>query len=216
MKGQPRKATSLGITILQVLVVIGVIALIIAIAGRGFSITQTPAARNRTLVALSAIQSALERYQKEFGEYPAPSHPQDSIVIDGKSYRVGAAAMLYQAVSGDGHDNILNAPGSRPAGQASSNGKLESEEVKNVMLTDMPREMYMERNGVYFLVDGYGKPFQYVKTEPPTGDGPPQTINSTFDLWSYGEDEENISTRSVDTLTPGPVKDASQKWIKNW
>ncbi|MEN3939822.1 hypothetical protein WJU23_00890 [Prosthecobacter sp. SYSU 5D2] len=162
------------------------------------------------------MKSALEGYHNEFGAYPTPKNPQDTITIDGKSYLVGAATMLYQALSGDGSDNILNAPGSRSAGQASSNGKLESEEVTNVRLVDMPREMWMERDGRYFMVDGFGRPFQYVQAEPPVGGSSPRTINSTHDLWSYGEDDVNITARSVDTLPPGPIKDASQKWIKNW
>lgn len=216
MKGQPRKATGLGVTVVRVLVVIAVIALLFTLAGGRFTNAQRSAAMNRSLVAMSAMQSALERYQKEFGTYPAPKNAQDSIVIDGQSYRVGAAAMLYQALSGDGSNHILIASGSRPTGQDASNGKLESDELKNVWLTDIPKEMYMERNGVYFIVDGFGRPFQYVKAEPPVGDGSPQTLNSTYDLWSYGEDEENTTARSTDTLTPGSVEDASQKWIKNW
>lgn len=216
MKSHLRKTAPAGFTVIELLVVITIIALLFALTVGGFTYAQRAAARNRTTVAMSAISSGLERYRKEFGEYPAPQNPGDSIAIADKTYEVGAATMLYQALSGDGYDNIVIAQAPADAGQATSNGSLEIEESKNVMLTDMPKEMYMERNGRYFMADGFGRPFQYVKAVPPTGGGSPQTINSTFDLWSYGEDEENITSRSIDTLTPGPVKDASVKWIKNW
>ena len=45
----------------------------------------------------------------------------------------------------------------------------------------------------------------------------PVTVNTaTYDLWSYGEDEENINARSVETTTDNVLRNASQKWIKNW
>ncbi|MEN3939821.1 type II secretion system protein [Prosthecobacter sp. SYSU 5D2] len=216
MKSQFRKASRPGFTIVELLIVITIIALLFALTVGGFTFAQRSAARSRTTVAMNAMKSALERYRNEFGEYPAPQNPQDSIAIADKTYEVGSAAMLYQALSGDGYDNIVIAQGSPSAGEPNSNGSLEPEESKNVMLTDMPKEMWIERDGRYFMADGFGKPFQYVKAVPAAGDQSPVTINSTYDLWSYGEDDVNITARSVDTLTPGPIKDASQKWIKNW
>jgi prepilin-type N-terminal cleavage/methylation domain-containing protein len=216
MKSQLRKTTRSGFTVVELLIVITIIALLFALTVGGFTYAQRAAAGSRTTVAMNAMKSALERYRNEFGEYPEPQNPGDSIAIVDKTYEVGAAAMLYQALSGDGYDNILIAQGAPSSGQANSNGSLEAEESKNVMLTDMPKEMWIERDGRYFMADGFGKPFQYVKAEPATGNEAVKTINSTYDIWSYGEDDVNITARSVDTLTPGPVKDASQKWIKNW
>jgi hypothetical protein len=45
----------------------------------------------------------------------------------------------------------------------------------------------------FLLVDGFGRPFQYVKAALPAAVGETKirsiTINSTYDLWSYAEDE---------------------------
>ncbi|TDU81362.1 prepilin-type N-terminal cleavage/methylation domain-containing protein [Prosthecobacter fusiformis] len=216
MKSHLRKPVPAGFTIIELLVVITIIALLFALTIGGFTYAQRSAARSRTTVTLNAIKSALERYNNEFGEYPAPQNAGDAIAIGDKSYSVGGAAMLYQALSGDGFDNILIAQAPSNAGPPQSNGSTEEEESKNIMLTDMPKEMWIKRDDRYFMADGFGRPFQYEKAVPVALGEDQVTINSTYDIWSYGEDEENTTARSIDTQAGGPVKDASQKWIKNW
>lgn len=211
-----RHPSRAGFTIVELLVVITIIALLFALTIGGFTYAQKSAARSRTTVAMNAIKSALERYSTEFGEYPEPQNPGDTIDIAGKSYDVSGAAMLYQALSGDGYDNIAIAETPANAGPSNSDGSIDENESKNIMLTDMPKEIWINRDGRYFMADGFGKPFQYTKAETQNGGTSENTINSTYDLWSYGEDEENYTARSTDTLNAGPIKDASAKWIKNW
>jgi len=209
-----RNPAGAGFTVIELLVVITIIALLFALTIGGFTFAQRSAARSRTTVAMNAMKSALERYSNEFGEYPEPQNPGDTVDVGGKTYEVAGAAMLYQALSGDGYDNIKIVQAPADPGEASSDGSLDEKESKNVMLTDMPKEIWTNNNNRYYMIDGFGKPFQYVKAD---NDGVNQvTINSTYDLWSYGEDEENINSRSIDTLNAGEVKNASQKWIKNW
>lgn len=216
MKTHFRKSARAGFTVVELLVVITIIALLFALTIGGFTYAQRSAARSRTTVAMNAIKSGLERYTTEFGEYPAPQNPGDTVAFGDKTYEVGAAAMLYQALSGDGYDNILIAEVPANAGMANSDGSLDQNESKNVMLTDMPKEIWTNRDGRYYMIDGFGKPFQYIKADTSDVGGSQVTINTTYDLWSYGEDEENYTARSIDTLSAGPVKDASAKWIKNW
>jgi hypothetical protein len=40
-----------------------------------------------------------------------------------------------------------------------------------------------------------------------------ETVNSTYDLWSYAEDEVNIQSTSSDALEDPSI---ALKWIKNW
>lgn len=216
MKSHSRKLARAGFTVIELLVVITIIALLFALTIGGFTYAQKSSARSRTTAAMSAMKSALDRYNNEFGEYPAPQNPADGIAIGNKTYQVGAAAMLYQALSGDGYDSIMLAQTPSNAGPAASDGSLEANESKNVMFTDMPKEFWINRDGRYFMADGFGRPFQYEKAVPLTGGQAATTINSTYDLWSYGDDEENTSARSIETVSPGTVKDASQRWIKNW
>lgn len=215
MKSNLQSCRKAGFTIVELLVVITIIALLFGLTVGGFTLAQKSSARNRTVVSLNAMKGALDRYRQEFGEYPEPQNAGDTISIQNITYDVGGAAMLYQALSGDGYDNILMAQ-TPSAGQASSNGSLEPEESKNVMLIEMPKEMWINLNGRYFMADGFGKPFQYVKARSVTADQGPVTINSNYDLWSYGDDTTNTNARSIDTQAAGPLKDASLKWIKNW
>jgi len=156
---------------------------------------------------LTAVTSALERYFDYYGEYPDPANLDEaSEVIPGKVYRIGAAKCLYQALTGDGNDAIKGVVGEAAT---SSNGNLENEELKHIMFKDMPPSMWRQIGESYIIVDGYGRPFQYIKADSEKKN----TINSTYDLWSYGDDETNLRATSKDTEAKPAL---GAKWIKNW
>lgn len=211
-----------GFTLIELLVVVTIIGLLFALTVGGFSYAQRSAARSKTSASLAAMKSGLERYKNEFGEYPEPENPGEMVSIVNKNYEVSGAAMLYQALSGDGYDYIRIASPPANAGEATSDGSLDDREAKNVMITDMPKDMWTNKDGRYYMIDGFGRPFQYVKALPAPVNGQnnnaaPVTVNTaTYDLWSYGEDEENINARSIETTTDNVLRNASQKWIKNW
>lgn len=92
------------------------------------------------------------------------------------------------------------------------------------MFKDMPPTMWRKLNGLFFMVDGFSNPFQYVKAPSSTtaaagaggaagGGASVTTINATYDLWSYGEDVLNTSAKSSDTIEKPEI---AAKWIKNW
>jgi hypothetical protein len=155
---------------------------------------------------LQAIESSLERYFTRFGEYPEPTNPDETAeVIPGMVYRIGAAKCLYQALTGDGSDAI------KGSGEdaSPSNGTLEDVELKQVMFKDMPPTMRRKVGDHYLLVDGFGRPFQYLKADPEKKN----TLNATYELWSYGDDETNLRATSKDTEADPAL---GAKWIKNW
>ncbi|HSJ01387.1 MAG TPA: hypothetical protein VK956_02995, partial [Verrucomicrobium sp.] len=61
--------------------------------------------------------------------------------------------------------------------------------------------------GQRILIDGYGRPFQY------TVGGSTNAVNSTYDLWSYGDVEPGPVSEDLETKK-SPTK--SVTWIKNW
>jgi prepilin-type N-terminal cleavage/methylation domain-containing protein len=212
----PRRA---GFTLIELLVVVTIIALLFAMVVGGFSFADRFSKTSSTERTIKAIGIGLENYKRDFGEYPEPASPNDTTSIANKSYVVSGAAMLYQALSGDGHDQILlrQAPRSLPT----SDGNIDEDESGSVKFANMPKELWTNQDNRYYMVDGFGKPYQYVKAasvDPTRPDiAPPViTINSTYDLWSYGADEENITARSIETTTDESLKDATSKWIKNW
>ena len=147
--------------------------------------------------------AGLERYNADFGEYPEPAMPESTAVFNNKTYRSGGAEMLYQAMSGDGTSAIKLATG----GGKMSDGRVDDSEAPNVKLTDMPKEMWLLLNNRYYMIDGFRKPFQYTKG------GQPDAVNPTYDLWSFGQDEQNIQDVTITIKTNPQI---NNKWITNW
>ena len=189
-------------TLMELLVVISIIALLAAMTMGAFTYAQRAAMRNRTTAMHRAIISGLENYSSEYGEFPTPAAEGETDKFDGKSYNIGGATMLYQALSGDGSDRIKIGSG----GGQSSDGKWEKDEKP--MMTDMPKEFYTKGgSNIYMLIDAFNHPFQYTKG------GTNDAVNPTYDLWSYGEDEAN--TQVVDKQAKQNAT-TSAKWIKNY
>ena len=207
-------------TLIELLVVVTIIAMLFALVVVGFSYAERASKRNRTSVALKSIASGLERYNQDFGEYPAPANPGDIVDIAGQSYESSGAAMLYQALSGDGYNEILTASGFTTGASPQSDGTIEETEGAFVKLTDMPKELWTILNDRYLMIDGFGRPFQYIKAinDDPTQATAetPTTVNASYDLWSYAEDEENTMATSLESTQDEVLKRASAKWIRNW
>lgn len=198
-----------GFTLLELMIVIGVIALLAAvILGSGGHGHPKPSKRRVTQDTLILIESGLDRYRTQFGEFPEPANPDESIEISpGKMYRVGAAKCLYQALTGDGYDAIKGVK--KNENDPQSDGKVNAEEAKMGALIDMPAGIWRKVGNSYFLVDAFGCPIQYTHADAEKRN----TINKPFDLWSFGEDVKNIRSKSTDAESN---PDIALKWIKNW
>ena len=199
---QPRLET--GFTLLELLVVIAIIAILAALTMGGFQYAQQAAARNRTIAAHAVLKSGLEQYKEKHGEYPEPANPEATTDVAGKELRVGGARMLYQAISGDGDDEIKLATG---AGN-SSDGRVDGDEADNSINPNLPQNMVVKSIEGYYLADGWSRPFQYVKG------GTEDSLNPTFDLWSFGNEAKG-SGYFYDAESRRNVQ-ATATWIKNW
>jgi prepilin-type N-terminal cleavage/methylation domain-containing protein len=219
MKAALLPARFRGFTLVEMLVVITIIAMLAALTMGGYTYAMRGSREKTTRGTFEAVQTALETYNTEFGEFPEPAGTDQMVeFIPGKSYDVSGAACLYQALSGDGYDQIKGVTAdSNEGATATSDGKTEGDgEVKNVTMREMPQSMYMNKNGVYVLIDGFARPFQYIKAVPPTTGGEdtdPVTINTTYDLWSYNYDDVNTTKKSIEAVEDPRM---ALKWIKNW
>lgn len=196
-----------GFTLMELLIVIGIIALLAALVigsgGAGSS------KRHMTQSTLKTVESALDRYYQQHGEYPEPVNADETAeIMPGKLYRIGSAKCLYQALRGDGNDSIQGA-GRAEKGEPQSDGKISTDEIKNVIMADMPDTMWRKLGTSYILVDAFGHPFQYIKADSDKKN----TINSSYDLWSCAEDEKNVMAKSKDAEANASL---GAKWIKNW
>lgn len=206
-----------GFTLVEMLVVVAIMSLLAALTMGGYTYAMRSSKRRVTSGTFAAINLSLVRYETDFGEYPEPVGSDEMVeFLPGKTYDVSGAACLYQALTGDGFDKIKGVSGSGDAA-AQSDGKTQgTEEIKNMKLAEIPQTMFTKKGSDYILIDGFGRPFQYIKAAAPVASGtPPEatTINSTYDLWSYSEDELNTTKKSIDTLEDPNI---SIKWIKNW
>lgn len=207
-------------TLVEMLVVVSIMSLLAALTMGGYTYAMKSSKRRITTGTFEAIKLALDRYESDFGEFPEPAGSDEIVVfLPGKAYDVSGAACLYQALTGDGYDKIkgVGSSGGASSASAQSDGKTEGiEEIKNMKLVEIPQTIWTMKNSHYIIIDGFGRPFQYIKAAVPQSAGAvpePTTINSTYDLWSYSEDEINITKKSIDTLEDSQL---SIKWIKNW
>ncbi|MBB5031792.1 type II secretion system protein [Prosthecobacter vanneervenii] len=223
-------------TLVEMLIVVTIIALLAALTLGGYTYAMRSSKRRVTTGTFEAIKLALERYNSEFGEFPQPaSTNQLAQFTPGRTmYDISGASCLYQALTGDGFDQISGAAknaGATPGGGGGgkSDGKTEgTAEITNKMLVEIPQTIFTKKGAAYILIDGFGHPFQYLKAAPATtntngggsgGSGGSNnannatTINSTYDLWSYSEDEVNTTKQSINSLADPNI---SKKWIKNW
>jgi prepilin-type N-terminal cleavage/methylation domain-containing protein len=197
-----------GFTLLELLVVIAIIAILAGLTLGGFKYAQQAAARNRTIAAHAVIKSALEQYKEEQGEYPEAASPSATTQVHGQNVRVGGARMLYQAISGDGDNEIKLASGSGN----SSDGKITAEESEISINGNLPKSMVVKSPDGYFLADGWNRPFQYAKGSTPTGDA----INSTYDLWSFGDLDSRAGGGMIYDAEERKNPQTTASWIKNW
>ena len=197
---QPRRVARNGFTIIELLMVITIIVVLAAISIGGFRYATTSAYRNTTVARLQFISTSLESYALDFGQYPPVLRNQTATTeIDGVNFEYGSAAALYQAISGDGNDHIVD-------GGTASNGQIDQDEAQRGV-TELTPGSFREFSGnVFGMVDGFRQPFLYVRFDR---DNPTATRNPTFDLWSVS-----------DSGTPGRTSDAGSEdhpqWIKNW
>jgi hypothetical protein len=181
--------------------ILALLALGGAVGLTNFGRQEVSAKRIQSRAFLQALQSALENYRSDNGEYPTPKHAQVSVEIEGHRYNAAGALMLYQALSGDGDDHILLAA----VKSSASDGKISDGEMSHVLVKNMPKEWVRKIAEGCIFTDGFGHPFQYTA-------GGKDSVNEAYDLWSFGE---ALPPAKIDKAVKQDP-DVSGRWIKNW
>lgn len=211
-----RRAQAPAFTLIELLVVMAIIALLAALSFGGFSYAMQASLRNRTVGTLSALSASLEQYKEKFGEYPDPANP--ATLGGSGNMRIGGAMMLYQAITGDGSDQIKLATSvvTKP-----SDGIVDDTERPNVINGDFVpikdnngtwksklNAAFVSSSNQFMLIDGFGNPFLYEKG------GSADAINVTYDLWSIAQS----TTKDATIYTLAIKKDGTKTapWLKNW
>jgi prepilin-type N-terminal cleavage/methylation domain-containing protein len=211
-------------TLIELLVVITIIGLLAALSIGAFTMATQTAARNRTTATLQAIVSALEVYKNNNGDYPKPKNTTHGLDVK------GGAQMLYQAITGDGNDQIdLGASSEAQTNSRGSGGVnpkftingdfVPSRRTDGTWAPGKLNGTLVSAANEFYLIDGFGHPFQYDKAQPTVGANgapppTPTTVNPTYDLWSYGNTNSTESTDAGLSTKENPT--ATSIWIKNW
>ena len=211
----PRARTQ-AFTLIELLVVMVIIALLAALSMGGYTYAMQASSRSRTLATLSAISTGLDQYKEKFGEYPETAN---SATVGGSgNMRIGGAMMLYQALTGDGTDQIKLGAGTATT---ASDGAIDATERPNVINGDFvpikdnngywksKLNATIVTSGGFMLVDGFGHPYLYEKG------GSADAVNTTtYDLWSIAQSTSMGATIYTLANKQDPTK--TSVWLKNW
>ena len=183
-------------TLVELLVVIAIIGLLAGLSIQFMGGSQTTVKRKKATSQIEALDLALEQFKLKNGEYPInEGDPEDG------------AAILYQALSGDGNDKLGFFGDAKP-----SSGQLGGDDGKGeVFLTALDvsadkQRMVAQVDGEYSVVDPWGNPYQYVRYKTPADrKAKEQNNEASYDLWSTGGAD-------IDSDTEEDIA----KWVTNW
>ncbi len=170
---------SRGFSLIELMVVIGVIVILAGILIGSLPGIQARVNRNKVEAFLAELESGLSKYQIDHGIYPLnePGGDRDSVGVEG-------AKVLYKHLSGD----------------FNLDGKVDFEQNEKVYVPRLDYESNRESKearstnigGDFMVIDSYGDPVRYL-AQPPNLQGRERTTrNPTYDLWSIaGSDPRN-------------------------
>lgn len=200
-------------TLVEILTVITIIAMLAAIGFGGFRVAINKSNSRNTTARITAMQSNLEGYKNDAGEYPEPMNKDSTVNIKDQTYTSGGAEMLYQVMSGDGN-NAIKGGTDASTGAPGSAGKVYWEDIVPPSSTEIEQKkskpyVAASEGGAFYLIDGWRKPFQYLKAlknrNKIIANADEMHSDGDYEIWSYG------------ALTKPLEDDESQKeWITSW
>lgn len=213
MKTRPLHSTSKAFTLVEIMTVITIIGMLAAMSFGMFKLATNKAAKKNTIARLAGIQLGIESYKNDNGEYPEALGQEDTTDIGGVSYKVGGARMIYQILTGDGNSAIKGG-GIASTGKVGSSGTVYWEEVTPPSPGDIQAKkkkgmVDVAADGTFFMIDGWRKPFQYVKSIKDRN----RRI-SNIDLVHSDADYEVWSFGALDKPLDDP--ESQKEWIASW
>jgi hypothetical protein len=193
---KPRSALS------AILVIISVVTLVLVLAKGASDFAKERAVRLKDVEFHARILYALEVYSTANQYVPTPAHPEDTVVINGVTFKSGGAAMLYQVLRGDGSDQIFETAAGGTASDDSPANDNPEKEISFVLEGEK-----IQINGKWLLVDSFGHPVQYQKG------GTTDVLNPKYDVWLYGGDVPHTDRHDAAAKRDPEIM---SKWIRNF
>jgi prepilin-type N-terminal cleavage/methylation domain-containing protein len=206
MKLRSVSSSSRGFTLIELMTTVGIIAVLAGIMISAVGFARSRAGRSKAEAHVKAMRAGLELYRRDFGAFPEPITPGGrSVDVMGVTWEGMGAAVLYQALSGDGDDQVRG-------GSTASQGRPKSVQDSTMYwdgadFTSNIHRAVQRIDGAYYMVDPWGVPWQYAIIPMEERSNPDVQRNfrnpAIFDMWSYGGAKEN------------ELQD-ERKWITNW
>ena len=220
MKRQSPHRPRAAFTLIEVLVVVAIISMLAALGFAGVRFAQNQSREKDTIALIRDITRAIESYKDDNGAYPRPALDEEPTTVNGESWIVGGAKMLYQVLSGDGNDSIKGGEkvsnglqGSAKDDKDPTAGKVYMDTIvapTKQQIEDKKHTKYVDNAGeAYYVVDPWRHPLRYVVPERDKNGLVTSTMemhsSGSFELWSYG----NSKKAQEDA-------ESQEKWITNW
>ena len=190
-----RPARTNGFTLIELIVVIGIIIVLSGLVLSTAGYARKKSARARAETEIAALSAACENYKADNAIYPANSdtnalNAQTS--LDPSGYQAASLA-LYNALFG------------ATAGSRTPNTGAKSYFVFKPNMLFPPDQ----NQSVQYIQDPFGNSYGYSTINNPIANpSPTPGYNPTFDLWS--------TAGAAPSPTPSPPATQQSLWIKNW
>ncbi len=209
-------------TLIEVLTVVAIIAMLAALGFAGLRYAQNKSREKETVSMIMDLTKNLEEYRLDMGNYPRAAREEETTTVDSESYKIGAAKMLYQVMTGDGDDAVMGGT-QVPTGVQGSlqtekeqgfRGKIYMDTIiapTKEEITEKKKAKYVESSGEgsYFLIDPWRHPFQYQLPEKDKNGLAKSDVKmhsgANYELWSYGKLKK-----------PEDTDEAVKEWIASW
>lgn len=221
MKRQPNSHRPNGFTLIEVLTVIAIVAMLAAMGFAGMRYAMDASRKKDCTVLIADITKAVQEYQAENGGYPRPASDEEQTVVDGETYKIAGARVLYQFLSGDGDDALQG--GEKPSTGIQGSAQDEKKPGLGKIYMDTiqaPNKEEIEKKKTkklvasasetsFYVIDPWRHPLQYQVPERDKNGlvtGEIETYSSSnFELWSYGSLKKPEATEA-----------AQKEWITSW
>ncbi len=209
------KSSRSGFTLIEMLTTITIVSILAAMAWGGATLVQRKSKEKKSYHMIQQLVGKLTDYRADNGYYPEPASNESVVEIGGAAWSSGGAACLYQAMTGDGNNEIkgITDPISSTGEPGKDGAQVFMDNIQPPSEKDIREKKVSEWVAVegqnYFLIDAFRHPFTYTLA---IKDVNKQVVNKDdlysngdYDLFSYGQ-----LTKAENT------EDAQLKWVTSW